>query len=189
MRRQPCRRMLQRPGRSAAPALRSDPGPAFHGESATPSRPRPVRLFVRPEPIEAVAEVPDGPPVRFRWRHVLHEVAMRKGPSASPWNGGATSSGTRSPAIISASRAARASRVWLYREGLYRGRAKPQLVPARTVRMSTCTHCSRLLAKARRTVAAPATVLCRTCRHHQFLLPARRLASGRAGEARRARSG
>jgi len=36
---------------------------------------RPIRLFARPEPIEAIAEVPDSPPARFRWRHVLHEVA------------------------------------------------------------------------------------------------------------------
>jgi protein ImuB len=41
---------------------------------------RPIRLFARPEPVEAVAEVPDGPPVRFRWRHVLHEVAHVEGP-------------------------------------------------------------------------------------------------------------
>ena len=41
---------------------------------------RPLRLFVRPEPIEAVAEVPDGPPLRFRWRRVLHDVAAIEGP-------------------------------------------------------------------------------------------------------------
>jgi protein ImuB len=41
---------------------------------------RPIRLLARPEPVEAIAEVPDGPPVRFRWRHVLHEVAHVEGP-------------------------------------------------------------------------------------------------------------
>ena len=41
---------------------------------------RPLRLFVRPEPIEALAEVPDGPPLRFRWRRVLHDVAAIEGP-------------------------------------------------------------------------------------------------------------
>src|ERR1043166_897400 len=30
--------------------------------------PRPLRLLAKPEPIEAIATVPDGPPVRFRWR-------------------------------------------------------------------------------------------------------------------------
>ena len=39
--------------------------------------------------------------------------------SASPWNGGVTMKATRSRAIIFASRAKKASRVWLYREGLY----------------------------------------------------------------------
>jgi len=40
---------------------------------------RPLRLFARPEPIEALAEVPDGPPLRFRWRRVLHDVAAIEG--------------------------------------------------------------------------------------------------------------
>ena len=48
---------------------------------------RPIRLLQKPEPIEAVASVPDGPPVRFRWRRVLHEVAAIEGPEriASEW--------------------------------------------------------------------------------------------------------
>jgi protein ImuB len=53
------------------------PGHVEH-DSLAPTRP--IRLFARPEPVEAVAEVPDGPPVRFRWRHVLHEVAQAEGP-------------------------------------------------------------------------------------------------------------
>ncbi len=42
--------------------------------------PRPLRLLPRPELIEAIASVPDGPPLRFRWRRVLHEVAAVEGP-------------------------------------------------------------------------------------------------------------
>jgi protein ImuB len=42
--------------------------------------PRPLRLLMRPEPIEAVAEIPDGPPLRFRWRRALHEVVAAEGP-------------------------------------------------------------------------------------------------------------
>ena len=55
------------------------------GASGAPARP--LRLFVRPEPIEALAEVPDGPPLRFRWRRVLHDVAAIEGPEriAAPW--------------------------------------------------------------------------------------------------------
>ncbi len=48
---------------------------------------RPVRLFERPEPIDTVAEIPDGPPLRFRWRRVLYEVERAEGPEriALPW--------------------------------------------------------------------------------------------------------
>jgi len=37
--------------------------------------------------VEAIAEVPDGPPVRFRWRRLTHEVARAEGPEriAMPW--------------------------------------------------------------------------------------------------------
>jgi protein ImuB len=41
---------------------------------------RPLTLFDRPQSIEATAEVPDGPPIRFRWRRILHEVARAEGP-------------------------------------------------------------------------------------------------------------
>jgi protein ImuB len=50
---------------------------------------RPLRLFERPEPVDAIAQVPDGPPIRFTWRHVTHQVTQVV--NASPWNGGATS--------------------------------------------------------------------------------------------------
>jgi protein ImuB len=80
---------------------------------------RPIRLFGRPEPIEAIAEVPDGPPVQFRWRRVLHQVAYAEGPEriAMEWwrdqNGRAL---TRDYFRVE-SRAG--IRVWVYREGLY----------------------------------------------------------------------
>ena len=41
---------------------------------------RPLRLFTRAQAIEAVASMPDGPPMRFRWRRVLHDVARAEGP-------------------------------------------------------------------------------------------------------------
>ncbi|MDR3495465.1 MAG: DNA polymerase Y family protein [Ancalomicrobiaceae bacterium] len=48
---------------------------------------RPLTLFPTPQPIEALAEVPDGPPLRFRWRRVVHEVARSEGPEriAAEW--------------------------------------------------------------------------------------------------------
>ncbi|HEX7760648.1 MAG TPA: DUF6504 family protein [Caulobacteraceae bacterium] len=53
-----------------------------------PQRPRPVRLFRRPEPIENVlALVPDDPPTLFRWRGQTHRVRRAEGPErlAEEW--------------------------------------------------------------------------------------------------------
>ena len=45
---------------------------AFHRHrTAVELAPRPLRLLARPEPIEAVAEVLDGPPLRFKWRRAF----------------------------------------------------------------------------------------------------------------------
>jgi protein ImuB len=80
---------------------------------------RPIRLFDRPERVEAIAEVPDGPPVRFRWRHVLHEVARSEGPERIAmewWRDQQGHALTRDYFRVESRQGAR---VWLYREGLY----------------------------------------------------------------------
>ncbi len=80
---------------------------------------RPIRLFQRPEPIEAIAEVPDGPPVRFRWRRVLHEVAHVEGPERIAmewWRDAQGNALTRDYFRVESKEGAR---VWLYREGLF----------------------------------------------------------------------
>ena len=41
---------------------------------------RPLRYFKRPEPVEVIAEVPDGPPLRFVWRRVPRLVVRTDGP-------------------------------------------------------------------------------------------------------------
>ena len=41
---------------------------------------RPPLMLARPEPIAVVAEVPDGPPVRFIWRRVERRIAKAQGP-------------------------------------------------------------------------------------------------------------
>ncbi|KPL53128.1 hypothetical protein ABB55_13630 [Prosthecomicrobium hirschii] len=48
---------------------------------------RPLRLFERPEPIEAVAAVPEGPPIRFRWRRATYDITRYEGPEriAAEW--------------------------------------------------------------------------------------------------------
>ena len=81
---------------------------------------RPLTLFAPPQPIEALAAVPDGPPIRFRWRRVLREVARAEGPEriSGDWMGAAA---VRDYYRVE-DREGR--RYWLYREGLY-GEAEP----------------------------------------------------------------
>ncbi len=50
------------------------------GKHWDPARPRPLRLFPRPEPVEAMAPVPDDPPLQFRWRGRLCKVRAAEGP-------------------------------------------------------------------------------------------------------------
>lgn len=79
---------------------------------------RPLRLFERPEPIDAVALTPDGPPLRFRWRRALHEVAAFEGPEriAPQWWSGPDDALTRDY-FCAEDRDGR--RFWLFREGLF----------------------------------------------------------------------
>ena len=51
---------------------------AWRPRGAAP--PRPLRLLPRPEPVEAVALLPDHPPARFRWRRLAHRVIRAEGP-------------------------------------------------------------------------------------------------------------
>ena len=94
---------------SRRPMARND------GSNGAPARP--LRLFARPEPIEALAEVPDGPPLRFRWRRVLHDVTAIEGPEriAAPWWR------HRDMPTRDYFRAedSEGRRFWLYREGLW----------------------------------------------------------------------
>ncbi|HEY2756360.1 MAG TPA: DNA polymerase Y family protein, partial [Pseudolabrys sp.] len=88
---------------------------------------RPLRLFTRPEPIEAVAEVPDGPPLRFRWRRALHEVIAAEGPERIE---GAWWSEHNGPARDYFRVEDKTGlRFWLFRAGLYRDLMRGELVP------------------------------------------------------------
>jgi protein ImuB len=53
----------------------------------SPDRPRPLRLFTQPEPVEVMAKVPDDPPARFTWRGRSHRVTRAEGPEriAEEW--------------------------------------------------------------------------------------------------------
>jgi protein ImuB len=70
------------------PALDSPPPGHWAAVAAGEPPLRPLHLFDPPQRIEVIgAEVPDGPPSRFRWRRALHDVARYEGPEriAEEW--------------------------------------------------------------------------------------------------------
>jgi protein ImuB len=78
---------------------------------------RPLRLFEYPEPIQVIAEVPDGPPAQFRWRRATHAVVRAEGPERIAmewWRAGARL--TRDYFRVEDETGLR---FWLYRDGLY----------------------------------------------------------------------
>ncbi|MBH0238020.1 DNA polymerase Y family protein [Methylobrevis sp. L22] len=92
---------------------------------------RPLRLLDPPEPVEAMAEVPDGPPIRFRWRRLIHDVVAAEGPEriAAEWwlvpagdegeSGGIESAGAGPARDYFRVEDRGGRRFWLFREGLY----------------------------------------------------------------------
>lgn len=91
--------------------------PPWPEPSAVPERP--LRLLARPEPIEVLAEIPDGPPTRFRWRRAVHDVAKAEGPeriAAEWWLATESLAPTRDYYRIEQPDG---RRFWLYRDGLY----------------------------------------------------------------------
>jgi protein ImuB len=80
---------------------------------------RPIRLLPRPEPIDAVAPVPDDPPIFFRWRRLQHRVRRADGPErlCGEWWRGAEEAAVLRDYYRVEDEAGR--RFWLYRDGLY----------------------------------------------------------------------
>jgi protein ImuB len=94
------------------------PGPSDFRSSL---RSRPLLLLARPEPAEAVAEIPDGPPRSFTWRRVRHRVRLADGPEriAPEWwreTGESASARTRDYFSVETEEG---RRFWVFREGLY----------------------------------------------------------------------
>jgi protein ImuB len=102
--------------------------------------PRPLRLLRQPEPIEAIASLPDEPPVLFRWRQRLHKVVGARGPETvapSWWRLPESDHRPRSRDRAGGERRAppardyfavedsEGARFWLFREGRYDDPATP----------------------------------------------------------------
>jgi protein ImuB len=91
---------------------------------------RPLFLFDPPQTIEVLAEVPDGPPHRFRWRRTLHEIRRYEGPEriAGEWwrhKGGEYSGKGGLTRDYYRVEDARGRRFWLFRHGLYDEKPDP----------------------------------------------------------------
>ncbi len=110
------------------PALSRSLSPAS-GDGWSADRPRPLRLFRRPEPIEAMSKVPDDPPIFFRWRGVAHRVRLAEGPErlAEEWWRRAFDPEAE-PRIRDYYRVEddNGARFWVFRDGLYGGEDIPK---------------------------------------------------------------
>jgi protein ImuB len=87
--------------------------------TSPPGLERPLRLFRHPEPLEVAAtEIPEGPPLHFRWRRVTHRVTRAEGPEriAPEWWREGKDARTRDYFRVEDGDG---RRYWLYRQGLY----------------------------------------------------------------------
>jgi protein ImuB len=80
---------------------------------------RPFRLFEPAEAINVMAEIPDGPPLRFRWRRALVQVAKAEGPEriTPEWWRDKTMEGQLRDYYRLEDGAGH--RFWVYRDGLF----------------------------------------------------------------------
>jgi protein ImuB len=102
----------------ASPALVHPPSPSCAPRAArASSTARPLRLLTIPQPIEAVAPVPDDPPVLFRWRRIAHRVRLAEGPERIACEWWREAAPFRDYYRVEDTEG---RRFWLYREGLYR---------------------------------------------------------------------
>ncbi len=112
--------------------IRKDPGYRQAGSGMTAEQPgmakRPIRLFLRPQPIEATAAIPDAPPAMFRWRKVLHRIVRADGPEriAPEWWRGDADGEDDQVRDYYRVESAHGMRFWVFREGLYGGERLPR---------------------------------------------------------------
>jgi protein ImuB len=113
---QPERAVLVQPLAGATAAAPAWPRPDLDAE-APPERP--LRLFAQPEPVEVLAEVPEGLPLRFRWRRVVHEVVHAEGPERIAPEWWRTEGEGRATRDYYRVEDGEGRRYWLFRDGLY----------------------------------------------------------------------
>lgn len=94
---------------------RANPAAFAPGEARGP---RPILLLPAAEPVDVIAEAPEGAPRQFRWRRVLYAVAEAEGPEriAPEWWQTGETERTRDYYCVAD---ADGRRFWIYRDGLY----------------------------------------------------------------------
>jgi protein ImuB len=97
---------------AAAPERGDESGDASDDQA----RALPLRLFASPEPVVTVAEVPDGPPIRFFWRRATYHVTRAEGPERIAAEWWRADGPTRDYFRVEDGDG---HRFWLFREGLY----------------------------------------------------------------------
>ena len=91
-------------------------GPVAWTDGGASPPPRPERLLDHPEPVAVIHAVPDGPPARFTWRRVAHDVAAAAGPERIAPEWWRERAGARSRDYWRVE-TREGRRLWLYREG------------------------------------------------------------------------
>jgi protein ImuB len=100
----------------------SPPDDQTHAWGDIDGLPRPVKLLPCPEMVETMAEVPDGPPMLFRWRGRMHRVIRAEGPERiAPewWRQFAIKDPDNQTRDYFRIEVLEGQRFWLYRLGLY----------------------------------------------------------------------
>ncbi len=115
----PCDTHIPEQAQLELPAVEAGAPGQWHSPETGEPPLRPFQLFDPPQPIEVIAEVPDGPPHRFHWRHATHDIARAEGPEriASEWWRRKDMKGvTRDYYRVED---ACGCRFWIFRHGLY----------------------------------------------------------------------
>lgn len=118
-------------GQLALPAIRSPAPVQWPTPPAGEPPMRPLFLFDPPQAVEVIAQVPDGPPHRFRWRSKLHEVRLYEGPEriAGEWwqrKGGEQPGGGGLTRDYYRIEDTQGRRYWIFRHGLYDEKPHPR---------------------------------------------------------------
>lgn len=95
-------------------------GEMIHALAHAPERP--LTMLERAEPVEVLAEVPDGPPKRFRWRKVTYHIVKTLGPERiAPewWRSADLAGSTNRTRDYFQAEDRNGRRFWLFRNGLY----------------------------------------------------------------------